>query len=244
VVFDETIIGDNGKLLKVIGERRKSDGGNNHVVQARGSSLGCYIPFSMADGSTPFRVFILRSKKPKKGESCVQALVPAKERGLRGHPQRLIFASETGYLTKEIFKCIMDEFAKWWRTTHPGLRCYMISDNLSIHKNSEVVNDAKERGIEMLNIMSGSSHWFQVHDQLPFARLKKKFASLKNAFLPWMPSDQDDRRAFYLALFFEAEMHALKGKAVKDSFKDVGLRPWSPPTIRQACHCLRKKEHL
>ena len=58
VVFDEIIIGDNGKLLKVLGERRKSDGGNNHVVQARESSQECYIPFSMADGSTPFSVFI------------------------------------------------------------------------------------------------------------------------------------------------------------------------------------------
>jgi len=234
VVFDETVIGDNGKLLKVIGERRKSDGGNNHVVQTRESILGSYIPFSMVDGTTPFRVFIFKSKKPKKGEICVQVMAPSKEKGLRGEPHRLFFASESGYISIEIFKYIMDEFAKWWTSTRPGLRCYLISDNLAIHTNNDVVEDAKRRGIEMINIMAGSSHWFQVHDQLPFATLKKKFAALKNDFLPWMPSKEKDRRAFYVSLFFKAEMKTFKSSVVKNSFKDVGLRPWIPDVIYQA----------
>ena len=173
VVFDETIIGDSNKLQTVIGERRASDGGNIHVVLKREYALGTYIPFSMVDGSTPFRVFILKVKNPKKGESFVEAWAPHDERGLRGQPYRLFFASETGCLTIEIFKCIMKKFAEWWKTVHPGLVCYTISDNLSIHKNDKIVKIAKDNGIEMLNIMAGSSHWFQVHDQTPFASLKK-----------------------------------------------------------------------
>ena len=76
----------------------------------------------------------------------------------------------------------MDEFTKWWTSTRPGLDCYLISDNLSIHRNEEIVADAEAKGIHMLNIMPGSSHWFQVHDQLPFAILKKKLMIEKNRY--------------------------------------------------------------
>ena len=174
VVFDETIIGDSVQLQKVIGEKRDSDGGNIHFILTREYALGCYIPFSMVDGSTPCRVFILKTKGPKKGMDFAETWAPADEKGRRREPYRLFFANETGCLTIEIFKCIMKKFGEWWRLRHTSLTCYMISDNLSIHKNSEILNIAKDNGIEMLNIMAGSSHWFQVHDQLPFAELKKK----------------------------------------------------------------------
>ena len=50
----------------------------------------------------------------------------------------------------------------------------MISDNLSIHRNDSIVATALRSGIHMLNIMPGSLHWFQVHDQVPFGTLKMR----------------------------------------------------------------------
>ena len=234
VVFDETIIGDSVKLQKVIGERRDSDGGNIHVVLTREYALGCYIPFSMVDGSTPFRVFILKVRRRDICEGYVESWAPDEEIGLRGQLYRLFFASETGCLTIEIFKCIMEKYAKWWATVNPGLACYMISDNLSIHRNREVVKIAKDNGIELLNIMPGSSHWFQVHDQLPFAVLKKKLADLKNEFLAWIPPSREERRALFMALFFKAETIAFRSDIVQESFEEVGLWPWNPEKILQA----------
>ena len=70
-VFDETVIGDSNSPPVVIGERRKSGGGNINLLRFREKALGCYIPFfSMHDGSTPFRVFIFKSGCKKQRHSC------------------------------------------------------------------------------------------------------------------------------------------------------------------------------
>ena len=167
IVFDETVIGVNHSLPLVIEETKGSAGGNINVVQVRESALGSYIPFSMVDGTTPFRVFITRTKEFHKLVDPEFAIAPAEEKGLRGSPHRLFLSSKTGYITTELLYCIMTEFTKWWTDTHPGLECFLISDNLSIHRNEIIVKEARRNGIHMLNIMPGSSHWFEDHDQLP-----------------------------------------------------------------------------
>ena len=60
VVFDECVICDNKYVPVVLGERRKSGGGNINVLRDREKAIGCYIPFSMPNGST-LRVFIFKS---------------------------------------------------------------------------------------------------------------------------------------------------------------------------------------
>ncbi len=78
-VFDETIIGNSVSLPLVIGERRESGGGNLNVCHTREKALGCYIPFSMPDGTTPFRVFIFRAGKLKQGQEILDVVLPGKE---------------------------------------------------------------------------------------------------------------------------------------------------------------------
>ena len=104
VVFDETIIGDSLSLPVVIGERRRSGGKTINVKYTRQSALGCYIPFSMPDGSTPFRVFIFKTGNLKKNETIVTVHVPPGEKGLRGDPYRLYLGNETGFLNLETFQ--------------------------------------------------------------------------------------------------------------------------------------------
>jgi len=173
-VFDGTFIGDSDSVPVVIGERRKSGGGNINAIRIRKRALNCYISFSMPDGTTPFRVFIFKSGSKKQGRILQHALVPRAERELRARPHRLFLQSEKGFLTNHQFKIIMEDFTKWWTTTHPGLHRFMISDNLSVHRNEQMVKTAEMHGVHVLNIMPGTCHWFQVHDQLSFANLKKR----------------------------------------------------------------------
>ena len=238
-VFDETTVGDDVSLPIVIGMRRKSGGGNNNVFCIREKKLGCYIPFSMPDGSTPFRVFIFASGSKKEGRILPHALVPTVERRQRTRPHRLFLQSEKGSLTLELFKIIMEEFIKWWKGVHPGLHCFLISDNLSIHRNSGIVKKARKHGIHMLNIMPGTSHWFQVHDQLPFANLKKKMTQKKNRLSRSFSLTRQRRRALLMGFFYKAERKALRPHIVRKSFSDVGLWPFNPQKILQICqnHC-------
>ena len=178
-VFDETIIGETARKQLVIGPRRKSGGGNINKFSRRVKALGCYIPFSKCDGSTPFRVFVMRDT------------VTSKPPGPNGEPEenvrvvrtatlyRLYLSSRYGYLTIPLFICILNHFSKWWNESFSGLDCYLICDELRIHVNDDIVQFANSKGIHIKTIMPGSSHWFQVHDQLPFGQLKKKYDTVK-----------------------------------------------------------------
>ena len=179
VIFDETVIGDSVTVPLVIGERRKSGGDSNNFVHTRQARLGCFIPFWMLDGTTPFRVFIFRHEDVQKDETPFRVLAPKQEKGYRGDPYRLYLANETGCLSKAVFHYIIVMFAKWWRSTQGVVDCFLISDILHIPTNKEVKAFAKSMGIHIKNIMPGTSHWFQVHDQQPFGALKKKMADQK-----------------------------------------------------------------
>jgi len=235
VVFDETVIKDDGTLPIVIGERKESGGGTVNVIQTIAYPLGCYIPFSMPDGSTPFRVFIFRTGPNVRGKAFVPAFEPKEEKGLRGHPVRLFLQSEKGYLTIELFRYIMEEFTKWWTTTRPGLHCFLICDNLSAHKDHDIVQKAKSNGIHFINIMPGSSHWFQVHDQEPFGLLKKNMKDEKNKNPTPISAEPELRKTITLARFYKAEKDAFKPSSVQAAFKDVGLFPWNPKKIIEMC---------
>jgi len=129
--------------------------------------------------------------------------------------------------------------------TRPGLDCYMISDNLRIHTNVEVVATALRSGIHMINIMPGSSHWFQVHDQHPFATLKNVMEGKKYELLSDISLTSEDRRVLLVGLFYQAESVAFSPRIVQKSFADVGLWPWNPARILKTCqsHSPPKKQH-
>ncbi len=72
VVFDETKVGDIPSLPLCIGESKDSAGRNINFVEIQEATLGCYIPFSMPNGDTPFGVFIFNNEKKK--EACLLRL--------------------------------------------------------------------------------------------------------------------------------------------------------------------------
>jgi len=235
VVFDETVIGEDGPLPIVIAEDKDEAGNNANVNQTRGQRLGTYIPFSMPDGSTPYRVFIFRSGNLKDGETLKHAVGPTWEKGLRDDPYRLFLSSKSGFMTTELFDYIMEDFTNWWRTTHPGLHCFLVCDNLSIHCNNAIARKAWRQGIHFLYIMPGSSHWFQVHDQTPFANLKNLMVDLKSEIMPSDDIAPEDRKMISMTIFYNAEKKAFSKSNIIRSFAKVGLWPWNPKKILAIC---------
>ena len=235
VVFDETVIGEDGPLPIVISEEKDVAGNNANVCQTRGQRLGTYLPFSLPDGTTPYRVFIFRRGNLKDDEILKHAVVPNWEKGLRGDPRRLILSNETGFMTTELFEYIMDDFTNWWRVTHTGLHCFLVCDNLSIHCNNSIRKKAWRQGIHFLYIMPGSSHWFQVHDQAPFANLKNEMAVLKSELKPSIGVPPEDRKVISMAIFYNAERKVFTVSNVKGAFDKVGLWPWDPKKILDHC---------
>jgi len=114
-----------------------------------------------------------------------------------------------------------------------------VCDRLPVHVNDDVKEFARARGIIIVAIMPGSSHWFQVQDQQPFGTLKRKMEIQKSRFsvLPSLTSQKG--KAFLRGLFTIVESSALACNIVLDSFEQVGLWPWNPDLIRELCqkHC-------
>ena len=81
------------------------------------------------------------------------------------------------------------------------------------------------RCIHILSIIPGSSHWFQVHDQQPFAILKKTMEEKKIDISQDISLVSDERRKLLMGLFYEAESKAINNEIVRKSFDDVGS--WS-----------------
>jgi len=239
VVFDETVIGESAAKQLFIGSRRNTGGGNINVFRRRGKAVGSVTPFSMVNGSTPFRVFVKRVGKKRKAAGSEQQ----QEQDVRvirtATSYKLYLSSESGYITLPLFRCVMEHFTKWWNESFPDLECYLICDNLRIHTNKSIVEFAKTKGVHIITIMPGTSHWFQVHDQKPFGTLKKKMAIRRNQFsrAPLLPSKA--MKDFMMGIYSLVEKEAFAPHIIIKSFEDVGLYPWCPEKIRDLCreHC-------
>ena len=235
LVFDETVIGDGDSCCLVIGERKDSGGGNINVLRTREQALGCYIPFSTVDGKTPFRVMIFKTKDVQGDGNVMTVLTPFAESRTGRGPHRVFFHNKTGFLSGDEFAPMMEEFTNWWNIRNPGLHCFLLCDNLPVHRIEHVVKAARIQGIHLINIMPGSSHWFQVHDQLPFANLKKLMNDKKNEILGSFFRESDVRRKILMGIFYEAERRALREDILRKSFAEVGLWPWNPEKIMKIC---------
>ena len=193
----------------------------------------------MPDGSTPFIVYVRREGKKTK-QASTESQPEQNLTVVRTPTQYKVYlSSETGYMTVSIFQCIMKQFIKWWTESHPGLECYLVCDNLCIHKQKSVKEITEPEGIHIRTIMPGSSHWFQVHDQKPFGTLKKKMTEKKNRFSMVSSLRPKESKDFLLGVYSIVESHAFAPHVLTASFAEVGLWPWNPEKIRNLCqeHC-------
>ena len=80
----------------------------------------------------------------------------------------------------------------------------------------------------MLNVVPGSSHWFQLRDHVTFSGMKNFVTKIFFDFLQDMLVVCKKRRLILMVLFYQAETHAFTKEIVRSSFERVGLWPWNP----------------
>ena len=98
---DETVIGDSVAVPLVIGERRKSGGDSNNFVHTRQARLGCFIPFSMLDGTTPLPRFLSSGMRMFKKMELLSGFWPqSKRKGIVVIHTGFTFPVEQAALTK------------------------------------------------------------------------------------------------------------------------------------------------
>lgn len=147
------------------------------------------------------------------------------------HVKRVYFTSETGYMTADVFRCVITEFIAWWKVVSGGRDCYLLCDNLACHANDEIVDMALNERVYLWTIMPGSSYWFQVHDNLPFAQLKKEMSHLVDSVVFRSGDSPATRQRLVAGCFYKAEDTAFTPAVVRSAFKNVGLWPFDENLI-------------
>ena len=139
MIFDEMVVGDPTKLGNVIACKGK---GAARLCCVREKQLCVQAPFSSNDGSTLLIAHIFEKKKGgDRSKDCVMVRL-LQAHGERNQPERRYFVTVTGYLNVEVFTMVLSDFLDIWNLVHPGVECFLLSDNLAIHTNSDIVSAA------------------------------------------------------------------------------------------------------
>lgn len=104
--------------------------GKRNKLASRIKTIGTMVPFISADGSLFYSHYIVKSGKGKSATVWKHS-IPKSSRGDTPHKFR---PSETGCVSKVLWKDIMKSFATEWELHHPGLHCIVYMDNCAIHR--------------------------------------------------------------------------------------------------------------
>lgn len=118
-------------------------------------------------------------KKIGKFEVLTRDKEEAMKKGYGIEPNLLCLSSDKGFLNRSVFRYIVIRLAKWWRVCQCLVYCFMICNNMTIHKCKDIRAFAKSMRMHLVEIIPVTSHWFQIHDQQPFGALKKKMTQGK-----------------------------------------------------------------
>ena len=139
MAFDETVVGDPTKLGNVIACKGK---GAARLCCVREKQLCVQAPFSSNDGSTLLIAHIFEKKKGgDRSKDCVMVRL-LQAHGERNQPERRYFVTVTGYLNVEVFTMVLSDFLDIdiWSTL--VVSAFLLSDNLAIHTNRDIVSAA------------------------------------------------------------------------------------------------------
>ena len=146
--------------------------------------------------------------------------------------ERVYTTTETGYLNISAMKFILDQFITWWCGRCGTRDVYLLSDNLAIHNNPDLVLYCLKRRVFLWSLVPGTSYWLQVHDNTPFGSLKRFFGDFIHKTDFHWDDDTKTRKKLLAGCFFKAEEKAFQLNNLKHAFNAVGLWPFQPDLIR------------
>lgn len=230
VNYDETrvCVDDSGKLsLEFIFRRRRDHLRNRKTV------LGSLLSFIVADGTLLASFWVAKQNKTTKQEKTptTTLFIPLIHHRTRSQPLRYWTSTETGFLnTEEFFKCIK-KIIEIWEERNPGLAMWLFGDQLSFHKNLQIIEHCLLHQVYPYYLPLNSSHFTQPLDSVPFASFKKVISKkinitcFENFFI-----DENKKEALWNAVY-NSEKECFTPEIIKAGFEQTGLYPWAPELL-------------
>jgi len=185
-----------------------------------------------AEGSIFMSVYVLKCNEEKDDKKLVTIPLESTPIMTRSAWNRLYCWTKTGYVNGETFKLIIAKFVELWTLQQPGLDVLLFGDQLGIHRQVEVVEEALKKKVYMWSLPANTSHFLQPLDGQPFGLFKKEVTILSDEkIVDDLLTDHSTRDANLLAAY-AAERKAFTKPVIVGAFKDVGLYPFDPERIK------------
>jgi hypothetical protein len=176
-------------------------------------------PFVSTKGWIPLVVIMLPLKDKDKAK---KVWVPPPSWNLRGNPEIFYVFTETGRMTNDAFKVILEEFTRIMDRLHPG-RVKLLYMDRSCHMERSTIFEALDHMIHCVYFPPNTTHFLQTLDDLVFGNFKKV---LLNKMEKQVVAHALKGEAQYLRLLAaapEAFKIAATPQVIKKAWKNVGL---------------------
>ena len=212
------------------------DNSTPHIIEERQIVSISLLTFVTANGKTLLLVKVLPffSKKQEKQYTGIEfRAIRKSKRNKTGFEYEATAYTITGWVTKEVWVKSIMEFCRIIKENYSGKNMVLFMDRLAAHKNKRAINSLKENLIEVLFFPIKTSHFLQPLDQLIFAIFKN------GVRMDMMKAKQGRKltKTQLLKVFLEVVersiVAAMKYNIVSRSWRNTGVYPWSPSTIKQ-----------
>jgi len=208
----------------------------------KGMNIGSLVSFIAANGTVLLLVWIFKAAPNQQQENetlhnntqTVHAAFIIKYPTkiiLRGQHPTLYAFTKLGYSNTTLNSNIMKHFGELWKRDNREKMCWLFGNELSCHKNVNMVGNALTDNVMCWLFPANCSHFLQPLDATAFACFKQEISASKVAghICPNMPSNEYQSCMYEVA--YEAEQHAFTKRVIERSFAKTGIFPWSTETI-------------
>ena len=250
VNFDEKLVVYRG--TKYTFERAFLHGRAMNYHESKDVRIGSMVNFINAAGELIATFWIIPTGGIEPSE--VKSLRVSMDRLLlkRDYNEKVFFMfSETGYLTKKLFPKLMNKFVKVWKfrvaqdhdlddkKKPTSLHCYLVSDQLRVHRTPKVVAKLLERNFFAWSFPPNVSFFAQALDDVAHACFENRFQSVSHACIAQSFRTEGCGKDLLTALAQRVAIESLSPRAIKCSFENTHLHPFSKEKWLE-----RAREHL
>lgn len=213
------------------------DHGDNVSIQVDTTKLSI-LPFVTASGKCLMVAIIVKAPKSVKDDEDANVYLVLDQgearasRRLSAAPWQYYYCvTGTGYVNRAAYLACCRKFADLWQKHYPGLWCWVLADQLEVHKDAAIVKEMMEHHIFFLYFAKNCTHFLQPLDGLVFAAFKRRFRmALEQLTYDAAVSGGSSKGLVYNATYRALE-HAMTPKTISKSWQQRGVWPFDRELI-------------
>ncbi|OSX77415.1 hypothetical protein BU14_0150s0027 [Porphyra umbilicalis] len=174
----------------------------------RTSAVASLLTFVSVDGSVFLSMYVMKSSFGEADHADVEFCLKEAPR------------AESGYLKRELLRCVIALVAQQWAVCSPGLPLLLFGDQCGCHLDPETISAALDGNVYLFFLSANTTHFLQPLDEAPFGTFQPHAidATLSNT----------SSRNALMSAAYEAERPVFAPRVIVGEFRRVDLWPLNP----------------